>query len=140
MKKNGQPSWSNILRIFLQLVAVHSFVVGVGLIIMPTNLLDYLGFHGCTERFFPTQGGVFHIVMAIGYLMAASKSNKYECMIIFSIIVKMCATLFLLTYYIFVAQTLMILFSGITDCIMGIIIWQLYSKTKYTKENNLNEE
>lgn len=126
----------NILRIVLQLIALHSFMVGVGLMLMPTNLMDYLGFNECTERFFPTQGGVFHIVMAIGYLMAASKSSKYECMIIFSIIVKMCATIFLLVYYIFIAQTWMILFSGITDCLMGIIIWHLYTKTKHTETGN----
>ena len=121
-----------ILRIILKLVALHSLLVGIGLIFMPSNLIAYLGFNPCTERFFPTQGGVFHIIMAVAYLMGSSKSNKYECMIIFSIIVKLSATIFLLIYFIFITQTWMIIFSCISDCLMGIVIWWFYSREKHT--------
>lgn len=118
---------NNKLAIILWLVAIHSFLVGVSLIITPSNVFEYLGYNLCTERFFPTQGGVFHIVMAIGYAMGAIKSASSDELILFSIIVKFCATLFLIIYFIFVKQTWVILFSGIVDCIMGIIIWWAYS-------------
>jgi hypothetical protein len=113
------------LRVFLKLVAVHSLLVGIGLIFMPSNLMAYLGFNPCTERFFPTQGGVFHIIMAVAYLMGSSKYKKYHCMISFSIIVKLSATIFLLVYFLFIKQSIVILFSFITDGLMGVIIWRL---------------
>lgn len=118
---------NNKLPIILWLVAIHSFLVGISLIITPSNIFEYLGYSFCTERFFPTQGGVFHIVMAIGYAMGAIKSATSDELIIFSIIVKFSATLFLIIYFLFVKQTWVILFSGIIDCIMGIIIWWAYS-------------
>jgi len=116
-----------VLTTILWLVAIHSVMVGLGLIFMPSDLMELLGFNVCTERFFPTQGGVFHIIMAIAYTMGATRLPKFECMISFSIIVKFCATLFLLIYYLVVAQTWMILFSGIADCLMGMAILWAYS-------------
>ena len=127
MKKEKFMTSNNVLSIILWLVALHSFVVGIGLIITPSNIFEYLGYNICTERFFPTQGGIFHIIMAIGYALGAIRLAKSNDLVIFSIIVKFCATLFLIMYFIFVKQTWLILFSGITDCIMGIVIWWAYS-------------
>lgn len=127
MKKKKLLTSNNTLSIILWLVALHSFVVGIGLIITPSNIFEYLGYNICTERFFPTQGGVFHIIMAIGYAIGAIRLAKSNDLVIFSIIVKFCATLFLIIYFIFVKQTWLILFSGIVDCIMGIAIWWAYS-------------
>jgi hypothetical protein len=118
------------LRVFLKLVAVHSLLVGICLIFIPADLIKQLGFNECTERFFLTQGGVFHIIMSAAYLMGSSKSKKYECMISFSIIVKLFATIFLLVYFLFVKQSLIILLSFITDGLMGAIIWILYANSK----------
>ena len=58
------------LTIVLWLVAMHSFCVGVCLIVMPASLFSYFGF-GIGEKFFATQGGVFHIVMSICYFIVA---------------------------------------------------------------------
>ena len=118
---------SSILLIILWLVAIHSFLIGISLMITPSNVFEYLGYNLCTERFFPTQGGVFHIVMAIGYAMGAIRVTNSSDLVIFSIIVKLCATLFLIIYFIFIKQTWVILFSGIADCIIGITIWWAYS-------------
>ncbi len=115
-----------LLSIFLWLVAAHSFLVGVGLIILPDSLINFFGFNKCTERFFPSQGGVFHIAMAVGYAMAAFDLRKYECLIIFSIIVKFLATVFLFIYFLFVSSIWLVIFSGVSDFLMGLIILILY--------------
>ena len=130
------------LSLLLILVAIHSFCVGVGLIIRPSELMQLFGFGICYERFFPTQGGVFHIVMAVGYLMAAYNVDQYRCLVIFSIIVKIMATVFLFTYFIAVEQIWLVLVSGISDCIMGIAIYVallLYLKSQKKSEISKNQ-
>lgn len=114
------------LSLFLWLVALHSFLVGVGLIVFPPSLMDFFGYGTCTERFFPSQGGVFHIAMAVGYAMAAYNLKRYECLIIFSIVVKFLATAFLFIYFIFVSSIWLVILSGISDFLMGLIILILY--------------
>lgn len=120
---------SDILKIFLYLVAIHSFCVGIGLIVAPAEMFEYLGYNKCTERFFPTQGGIFHIIMAVGYYMGALRYSKSYDLIVFSIIVKFSATVFLIVYYLAVKSTWLILLSAVTDGLMGIIIYWLLSKS-----------
>lgn len=118
------------LSIFLCLVAIHSLLVGVGLILLPISVIEFFGYQNCSERFFPSQGGVFHIAMAVGYAMAAYNIKRYECLIIFSIVVKFIATVFLFVYFFFVSSILLVLFSGVSDFLMGIIILILFRLTK----------
>lgn len=115
-----------LLSVFLWLVAIHSFFVGIGLIVLPTSLFEFLGFEPTFDRFFSTQGGVFHIAMAVCYAMAAYDLIKYKQLIIFSIIVKFIATVFLLSYYLLISSQWMIIFSCVTDFIMGLLILYLY--------------
>jgi hypothetical protein len=126
------------LSLLLILVAIHSFCVGVGLIIRPAELMELFGFGMCYERFFPTQGGVFHIVMAVGYLMAAYNVDQYRCLVIFSIIVKIMATVCLFTYFIAVEQIWLVLMSGFSDGLMGMAIYVallLYLKSRKSQKN-----
>ena len=125
------------LSLLLILVAIHSFCVGVGLIIRPAELMQLFGFGTCYERFFPTQGGVFHIVMVVAYLMAAINVDENHSLIIYSIIVKIMATVFLFIYFIAVEQIWLVLMSGFSDGVMGIAIYValiLYIKSKKKSE------
>lgn len=119
-----------ILSVFLWLVSFHSFLVGIGLIILPASAFESLGYNTNFDRFFSTQGGVFHIAMSICYSMAAYNLKHNEQLIIFSIIVKFLATFFLVIYFIFINQLLLIIFSGVSDFAMGLIILILYKKVK----------
>jgi hypothetical protein len=119
-----------ILSVILWLIAVHSFTVGVGMILMPTALIEFLGFKSGLDRFFSYQGGVFHIIMAVAYLLAAQRAGRFEVLILFSIIVKLSATVFLFIYYLFVTQILLVLFSGVTDFLMGISVLWAYTSYK----------
>lgn len=119
-----------LLTVFLWLVALHSFLVGIGLIVLPASVFEFLGYKTTFDRFFSTQGGVFHIVMAVGYAMAGYDKKRFECLIIFSIIVKFIATVFLIIYFIIISQQLLIILSGISDFLMGLIIIFLYRKLK----------
>jgi hypothetical protein len=124
------PKVDKILSVFLWLVSLHSFLVGVGLIVLPTSVFEFLGYKSTFDRFFSTQGGVFHIVMAVGYAMAGYDKKRFECLILFSIIVKFIATIFLVIYFIIISSQLLIIFSGISDFIMGLVLLFLYIKLR----------
>jgi len=124
------PKVDKILSVFLWLVAIHSFLVGIGLIVLPTSVFEFLGYQSTFDRFFSTQGGVFHIIMAVGYAMAGYDTKRFECLIIFSIIVKLIATVFLIIYFIIISSQLLIILSGISDFMMGLVILFLYKKLK----------
>lgn len=117
-----------LLSIFLFLVALHSICVGIGLIIFPSSLFVALGFEQTFDRFFSTQGGVFHIAMAVCYVMAGYDKIKFKELIIFSIIVKFIATIFLTLYFILISSKWLIIASAASDFLMAIIIYYLYQK------------
>lgn len=127
-RKLKDPSFR--FSFFMWLVAAHSFLTGMGLIFLPSGLFEKLGYNMITERFFAVQGGVFHIVMCIGYLMAAIKKEKYEGVVYLAIIAKFFATLFLLTYSVVTSWIWVVFFSGIFDLIMGVFIYFLYKQYK----------
>jgi len=97
--------------------------MGLALITQPAILMEWSGFNSESERFFPAQGGVFHLLMAVAYVMGAMNSKKYHYLIIFSIIVKAVAMTFLLVYCITVEFKWTILFFGLGDGVMGAMIF-----------------
>ena len=124
------PKVDKILAVLLWLLSFHSFLFGAGLIGLPTSVFEFLGYKSTFDRFFSTQGGVFHIVMAVGYTMAGYDKKRFECLITFSILVKFMATIFLVIYFIIISSQLLIIFSGISDFIMGLVLLFLYIKLR----------
>ncbi len=108
------------LIIFLWLVAIHSFLVGLGMIFMPISFVNYFGFAVEQWHFFLVQGGVFHLVMCVAYLFGVQQIDHSQVFIKFAIIAKFTATFFLIAYFVFIAQIPLILLSGIGDCLMGL--------------------
>ncbi len=114
------------LVLVLWLVGIHSFVVGIGLIVLPAPAVPFFGFTPFAEKFFPVQGGVFHLVMTVAYIMAAVKPERYPGLIILSFVAKLMAATFLLSYYFLVDSIWMVLVSGIGDGLMGVVIYVIY--------------
>jgi hypothetical protein len=114
------------LSIVLYLVALHSISIGSGLIFMPLSYLSFFGFEQVCEKFFPVQGGIFHVVMGIGYYLAGKDPVKNQSLVIFSIIAKSLATVFLFIYYFTVKTNWMILISACGDGLMGFVIFYMY--------------
>ena len=113
-----------LLKVYLFLVATHSFCVGVGLIAIPLEYYGFFGFEGYHGNFFKIQAGVFHFVVGGAYILAALNPAKNRSLILFSIFTKLTATGFLLSYAIFAEMIWMVLVSGIFDFLMGLIlIW-----------------
>jgi len=124
-------SASRILKIYLVLVALHSFCVGLGLIFLPASQMANMGFI-ISQNFFRDQGGVFHIIMSIAYILPVIDVKKYYPFIFFTIIVKFIATIFLFIYYLFIDPILMVLISGVFDFLIGFVLLIIYTWYKKT--------
>jgi hypothetical protein len=114
------------LFIVLSLISLHSFLVGIGLILFPGELMEYLGFHFVNERFFQVQAGIFHIILSICYILPLLKYDNFKSLVIFFIAVKILATLFLFIYFLFFDSILCVLLSGFGDCAMAILLLYIY--------------
>ena len=121
---------NKILSLLLYLTGIHSFIVGLGLIFLPLSIFEFLGFHHEVERFFPAQGGVFHLLMAVCYSSAAHNLLKNEQLVIFSVIVKSGATIFLLIYFIFIDPVALVFLSCVSDFTLGLLIYIFYNRLK----------
>ncbi len=78
------------------------------------------------EKFFAVQGGVFHVVVSIAYLMAARDIQSGKNLVVFAILAKFIAAVFLLTYYLAWNPIPLVLVSGLGDLAMGALIAFLY--------------
>jgi hypothetical protein len=109
----------------LWLIALHSIGFGLALIIFPCSVIEFFGFT-ISQKFFATQGGVFHLVISFVYIRAAMNLEQSKDWIILACITKFCATLFLFSYYLFGTRIIMVFFSGIMDFLMGLVILVLF--------------
>lgn len=121
-------NYDKLLRLFLIAISIHSFLVGLGLIFATNSIRVLFGFYPSQEHFFQIQGGVFHIVMAFGYLMPAYDLKRFDSLVVFTIIVKLFATIFLFLYFILGSSNWLIFVSGLVDFLMSLIVFYLYRK------------
>ncbi len=119
-----------LLKLILFLLSVHSICVGLALISSPSELFAYFGYHTVTERFFPIQGGIFHIVMGVAYYLAARYLAEERGLIILTVIAKLTATCFLILYYFLIHPVWMVLLSGIVDGLMAAVVLIVYRQYK----------
>ncbi len=126
----------NLLKALLLLIAIHSIIAGILLILLSPEQLSFFGFD-TQEKFFSTQGGVFHLVMSIAYVMGAFAISKSDQMITFAIIAKFMATIFLLSYFFFKNSIWVVLVSGVGDFLMGVVllmVFQNFRKKQYAQK------
>jgi hypothetical protein len=121
---------SAYLRILLWLIALHSFTVAVLLILLGEECMQFFGFPA-GNAFFQVQGGIFHIVMVVAYLIAATKLSSSRLLIIFIVTAKSIAATYLLLYYFLVMPIMVVLLSGIADGLMGLAVLLLWRQTIY---------
>jgi hypothetical protein len=138
-KKALSDNPDKLLSTVLWLVAIHSLGMGLILIAQPAVLMEFAGFNPDCDPFFPAQGGLFHLLMVVAYLMGAIQIEKYRYFIVFSIFVKAVATLFLMIYSFTVEFKWIVLISGIADGSMGMMIFMalqyyLHTKPGYSRD------
>jgi hypothetical protein len=119
----------------LWLVGIHSFCFGISLIIFPCSVLEYFGFT-ISEKFYATQGGVFHLIICYAYFKSALQPERSDDLVILACITKFSATIFLILYFFFGTHLLIILISGILDFLMGVAILLLFLLYRRTSDSS----
>lgn len=111
-----------LLRPLVFLVAVHSWVVGLCLLLVPGWSLAIGGFTDVASTFFVRQGGVFHLVVATGYVLEHRRHGTVTLLVV----AKAAATLFLAAAWTLgEARAWSVLLSAIGDGLMGLAAWYL---------------
>ena len=108
--------------LLLWAVALHSALVGLGLIGLGPDVLTRFGFGSVSERFFAVQGGVFHLVMVMFYVSAARDPVGRRLLVRLIVATKTVAFLFLITYYLAVDPIPAVLLSALADGAMAALI------------------
>lgn len=118
MRTNHIP----LLGPYVWLVALHSYAVGAVMLLFPGLAVSVGGFPEPETLFFLRQGGVFHLVVATGYLLEFRRSGTVGLMVF----AKTVATIFLgLSWWFSPHAQWLIAASALGDGAMGAAAWWL---------------
>ncbi len=127
------------LNFLLWIFVLHTLGVAIGLIVLSPEYLIYFGFQNFQCRFFQMQAGIFHLVMAVAYLLALYQGESAPGLIYFAVFAKSIAAVFLAFYYLFVEQIWMILLSALGDGFLGMLLLVLYNQFLQSREKTVSE-
>jgi hypothetical protein len=98
------------------LVAAHSAAVGIALAVFPEWTTVFAGFGPVRPLFFARQAGVFHLVLAAGYLLEARRGG-----VALLVTAKSTAAVFLAAAWLSGVQGWSVPFSAAGDALMGAV-------------------
>ncbi len=114
----GALPWPGIERWLVVLVALHSVGVGLILLAAPEAGVRFGGWPGAEPLFFVLQAGVFHFVLAAGYLLEHVLYRGISLLVV----AKLSALVFLTACWIFMDVPWSVPFSGFADGAMGLAV------------------
>jgi hypothetical protein len=106
------------------LIAVHSYAVGVVLLILPSWGVGFGGWEAKPPLFFIRQVGVLHFILATAYLYEYL-AHRTARLLVFT---KACATLFLLAETALESVPWLVPVSAVTDGLMGLAVFVLFRR------------
>jgi hypothetical protein len=106
-------------RWLIILIGIHSFAVGLALLAAPLWVAGFFGWGEVTPLFFARQAGIFHIVLAVGYVFEYFRYGSIYLLIL----AKTVAFVFLLSVTVVSGSPWVVPFSGVTDGLMGLVVY-----------------
>lgn len=126
-----------IILIFL--IALHSLILGAGMLFQPARFLEFFGWDYQGPMFFPAQSGIFLVLLGGAYLAAI----WHRGFIWFIITSKTAAVLFLLSQHFSLgpAAPPTVLVAAVFDGLMGasvtaILIWQVCTRNRISIQHD----
>ena len=104
------------------LISLHSFGFGIALLWAPAWGLKFAGWENVQPLFFAHQGGAFHIVVAVAYLI---EYYRYRGILVL-LTAKSIATLFLFGSALLGEHAWVVPFSGAVDFLMGLVAFLIH--------------
>ncbi len=113
-------------RVLIVLVALHSAAVGVSLLAAPAWASHFGGWDSVSPLFFPCQAGIFHLVLAAGYLIEYFRYRG----VAFLVTAKAMALVFLMTATVLGGVPWIVPLSGVTDGLMGLVVLLVHLRVR----------
>lgn len=134
-----------VLRIVTGLVALHSITLGTLNWLFAVNWIKVMRMSIPDVEFWPRQSGAFLISLGLSYGLGAVAVRYLQMSTLVIILSKSVAVIFLFPEFLFRGASLAILFAGLVDLCMLIVVgalaWWVYrhpaSKEKSVEENVL---
>ena len=118
--------WARLERWLVWLIAAHSVAIGVLLLAVPAWAVRFAGWEGAEPLFFLRQAGVFHFVVATGYLLEYHRSGTVTLLVV----TKALACVFLLASAALTDTAWSVWFSGVTDGGMGLVALLVHRRVR----------
>ena len=118
-------------RVLIFLIARHSIVVGVMLLFFPEWAVEFAGWSGADPVFFIRQAGIFHFVLAAGYLVEYSRTQTITLLLI----AKTTAFVFLVGGSLLADTPWSVWFSGIADGAMALVAFLVHRAVTHDGTN-----
>jgi len=100
------------------LIALHTYAIGVALLVLPEWSLRFGGWETIPPLFFPCQAGVFHLVLGTGYLAEYFRLRSVSLLLM----AKACGAIFLLAATLLATVPWFVTFAGVVDGLMGLTV------------------
>lgn len=117
--------WRRMETWLVILISLHSYLVGIMLVFFSSWSAEFGGWEDPGTLFFMRQGGVFHLVVATGYLMEYFRHRSVSLMIL----AKSVAVVFLLSMSL-QGGAWAVPFSALTDGLMLIVVIVVHRKAE----------
>lgn len=111
-------------RWIVVLIAIHSAGVGLLLLLAPEWSAEFGGWDGVASQFFTRQAGVFHIVVALGYLLEYFRTGG----VTFLVVTKSVALVFLTAAFLLGEHAWSVPFSAISDGLMAVVVAAVHTR------------
>ena len=116
-------------RLLVFLVALHSLVVGMVLLSVPRWVASFGGWGGVDSVFFIRQGGIFHMVVAVGYVMEYVRHRTVALLLV----AKSMATVFLVFSWTGDPSSARALpFAALGDGLMALLVFLIHRRVRRT--------
>lgn len=109
-------------QLLVRLIALHSIMVGCMFLLAPAWTMKFAGWHSISPVFFAYQAGVFHIVLAVAYLLEYQRYRGVSILVTAKVI----AFVFLITATIIDPIPWAVWTSGIIDGLMAVVVWWVH--------------
>jgi hypothetical protein len=119
--------WALLERVYVILVALHTFAVGAGLFFVSEWALRFGGWEVIPPLFFPRQAGIFHFILGIAYIEEHRRAGSVSLLIM----AKTFAVVFLVGAALFANVPWFVPVAGIGDGLMALLAWLLHRQVRH---------
>jgi hypothetical protein len=106
------------VKVIVLLVSVHSFAIGLTLLLIGGETFAPFGWKPDCEQFLFHQVGIFHVVLSLLYIIEYLRYKRVNSILL----AKGAAFVFLMIEYFFLTREFPLLISGLTDGCIGVVV------------------